>query len=782
MRAGALDQGRGMIPAHENDNFANVVLEAVIVRSDGRPPSRGEIKFQCPCGELHRNGDAHCSASYNVDKRTWRCVVCGMSGGLIDLSRRLDIPLPGSNGDAPARPRVQAVRPAPRPKVSRGRVVKETVYECRDAAGALVAEHRRLDYADGSKDCLWFRDGKPGLQGLSLPSLPLYASEKLATLTPGTRVVITEGEPACAALWARGIPAVASVTGWQLTPSAESLAVLKGFRVALWADADPPDADGTVKGTRHMEAIGARLRDLDVPLTWVSWPAAPSKGDAANFMGSDAELLTLLDTAPAWPLEDPQPGRANVPQVEEFPNGGSVIAADALIQWDPEPLWPELPSEALYGLAGDVVLELQQHTEASTAALLLTLLAGFGNAVGAGPHARVGGCRHPARLFVLLIGRTGRGRKGQSYADVSEVLQHADPTWWQACQAGGLASGEGLVARVRDSEDGSPRDKRAMVYEPEYARLLQAKGREGNTLGALLRDAWDRGDLYVSTRKDPLVARDAHVSILSHVTPEELRTVQTRVDAESGFSNRFLHCLVRRRQKLPSGGNLSRGVVQALASRLGDVIRQARTRELLMRTPACEAVWDTWYRELPEDVPGLFGALTQRVEAHVLRLSLTFALLDGAAAIDLPHLQAAHAVWSYVEASTRYVFGQQLGHPTAERLLARLRAIFPEGLDGEEQHDLFSRNRGRGEVEAARRLLIDTGLAEEGVDRTGKPGRPSLKLYACVRSTKQTGELPALRLPAGTSAISSLRSCFSQAESDHDGTAVRVGDDGMVAL
>ena len=41
-------------------------------------------------------------------------------------------------------------------------------------------------------------------------------------------------------------------------------------------------------------------------------------------------------------------------------------------------------------------------------------------------------------------------------------------------------------------------------------------GRQGNILSAILRDAWDTGDLRSMTRKDPLVATGAHVALLVH--------------------------------------------------------------------------------------------------------------------------------------------------------------------------------------------------------------------------------------------------------------------------
>lgn len=50
--------------------------------------------------------------------------------------------------------------------------------------------------------------------------------------------------------------------------------------------------------------------------------------------------------------------------------------------------------------------------------MLVSFLVAFGAAVNSGPHAIADGAEHPARLFVVLVGRTSRGRKGTAWANV----------------------------------------------------------------------------------------------------------------------------------------------------------------------------------------------------------------------------------------------------------------------------------------------------------------------------------------------------------------------------
>src|SRR5262249_28070459 len=172
------------------------------------------------------------------------------------------------------------------------------------------------------------------------------------------------------------------------------------------------------------------------------------------------------------------------------------------------------------------------------------------------PHAVADGAMHPARLNVVLVGETSRARKGTAHAQIQRVMRHADPGWSDERILGGLGSGEGLICAVADTEEAPARDKRLLVFEPEFSRVLSVASREGCILSQTIRQAWDTGNLSVVTRKDPLRAKGAHVSVIGHVTLEELRRRLTDTEAANGFANRFLFGLVRRPHLLPSGGNL----------------------------------------------------------------------------------------------------------------------------------------------------------------------------------------------------------------------------------
>src|SRR3984885_9945772 len=86
----------------------------------------------------------------------------------------------------------------------------------------------------------------------------------------------------------------------------------------------------------------------------------------------------------------------------------------------------QLGEAALYGVAGLAVGTLAPHSEAHPAAILLQLLAAFGNAAGAGPHCMVDATRHGLNLFVVLVGESSKARKGTSWNQIRRLFSEVD--------------------------------------------------------------------------------------------------------------------------------------------------------------------------------------------------------------------------------------------------------------------------------------------------------------------------------------------------------------------
>lgn len=407
--------------------------------------------------------------------------------------------------------------------------------------------------------------------------------------------------------------------------------------------------------------------------------------------------------------------------------------------------WPQLSNAVKHGLAGEFLRLVDPHTEADPAALLFQFLSGFGNIIGRGPHFRVENDTHYAKLNAVCVGETSKGRKGTSSGRVQAVFKVVDEGWVRDCVTDGLSSGEGLIWTVRDPifkdvpirkkgkivgnqkqlVDEGVSDKRLFIIEGEFASTLKVMGREGNTLSALIRNAWDRGDLRSLTKNSPARATGSHISIVGHITTTECLRLLTKTEAANGFGNRFLWVCVRRSKVLPEGGNLDPDVIREFASRVREVANWARAYGEVRKTDAAGRLWAEVYEELSSGKPGLLGALIGRAEAQVMRLALVYALLDKSEFIDEEHLRAALAAWQYCEDSARYIFGENLGDNVADRLLTLLRD-HPGGLTRTEIRDAFGRKHAT-RITAALDTLHAHRLARSEEEDTG--GRPVTRWF-----------------------------------------------------
>jgi hypothetical protein len=173
-------------------------------------------------------------------------------------------------------------------------------------------------------------------------------------------------------------------------------------------------------------------------------------------------------------------------------------------------------------------------------------------------------------LFTVLVGNTSKGRKGTSCGHARSLVSACDLVWEQGCIQTGLSSGEGLIHAVRDETEDDPgvADKRLLVVESEFANSPGDGARWQHSVPGH-STCLDGGNLQGLTKNSPHRATGSHISIIGHITKDELRRELTRTDAESGFGNRFLWGAVQRSKALPDGGSLPPSGLQELQEKIG---------------------------------------------------------------------------------------------------------------------------------------------------------------------------------------------------------------------
>lgn len=417
-------------------------------------------------------------------------------------------------------------------------------------------------------------------------------------------------------------------------------------------------------------------------------------------------------------------------------------------------LRPALPDAALHGLPGDVTRGLAEVSDADPAAILLTFLAMLGNAAGAEPHITVGGQPQPGRLFVLIVGDAATGRKGTALALVQSLFDEAEPEWSSSCLMTGAQSGEAIVSRVADDLAWLSSDRRLLIVEPEYGRLLERMA--GSTLSPILRRAWD-GSALAAERvrsRQSLRASNAHISMIGQITPAELIRHYPKLSAGNGLESRCLYAYVSRQQREVSpfgsvkiSAGLAKRVQSAInSSRLSALeIADPLSRELCWRRNLLPSVTMQFgddleqnWRKIREGMPQVnrdLGAMFDRDFTHVIRLAILYALADESAVLGMEHIRAATALWTYCARSAEVIFSLPAGNAPSgvdpkrrAQVWDALYRAYPAWLSTTQLSEgVFSNNvsKARVDVTGITESLVADGRAE--MRKVGTKGRPRIE-------------------------------------------------------
>lgn len=400
---------------------------------------------------------------------------------------------------------------------------------------------------------------------------------------------------------------------------------------------------------------------------------------------------------------------------------------------------PPVADPAMFcGVLGEIVTAADPTTEADPVGVLASLLASAGVVIGPSPHVQVGNTRHPLLVWPLLFGRTGSGRKGEAGQTAETFIRTAAPDS-AGFTVSGLSSGEGLVERIKDpcevGEDEIRRkksaggagttDKRLLVVEPEFSSVMARAKREGSTLAAVLRQAWDGRALSVLNRS-ALSASGSHIAIVGHVTPREFRLRLAETEMAGGTYNRFLPIYVERSKRLPLPGGVTPAQLQDLAGRLSAAIGQARHITQLALTGPSVRLWsDELYDEFTEadDEDSAWTEFARRGAPYCLRIAGLFTVLDSRRQIQPVDLVAAAALVRYSIASARHVLDRQHRDPRLDRIRRALDGAAPERLTRTQVSELFSRNLSREQLD----LLLEELLKDDRYEIThlATRGRPA---------------------------------------------------------
>ena len=430
---------------------------------------------------------------------------------------------------------------------------------------------------------------------------------------------------------------------------------------------------------------------------------------------------------------------------------------------------PRPDPACLYGLVGEVARAGGDTTEANPFAIAANFIAFMGCAVGRGPFMPVGNTWHHSRQFMLHIGRSGRGRKGDAVSLISRIeyaLRKLNPEATPKVHRGGLSSREGLVYLIHDgytegkTEVEAIHDKRLLVIESEFANVLHQSKREGNTLSAALRDCWDGVSMKPATKSSRLWATDPHISLMGAVTPTELLGLMASRELTNGFANRFLMFWAERNKMLAFPRATPQDTVDALAKRVLEVLKFCQSERWVEKdcirvelSPEARKRYEVLYKtELNDNSAGeRITALIERRAPMLLRLAMLFALCDQTTTVELHHINAALAWIRYSVDSIKFIFGSAADevaveetNETAVKIVDFLKAK-TKATRWELSKECFGGHTSKSRIDAALDELLSCNppaIAVESVPRKKDSPGNATKIYQLMSAKSAKSEHP----------------------------------------
>lgn len=615
----------------------------------------------------------------------------------------------------------------PVPRMTRPAKSTKTHYPYHDADGRVLFETIRSEGPSGKTFTVRAPLGSGWTSGMAgADPIPYRLPEVLRAVASGAPVFIVEGEKCADTLAALGLVATTAPFGagkWQ----ANWAAYFEGASsIFVLPDNDPP-------GSEHADDVAEKLDGVPDELLIVELPDLPHGGDVADWLEAGKTKADLRAAV----------RHARNAQRTVVRDGITVIiGAEGRPQAWP---WPQPLAQFVYehSAAGEwaAYLDEAEVSEADPAAVLVQILTGLGAMVGLGPHIQHGVSRVPPRWYSLTVGQTSKARKGTSWEAARALLEVVDGgDFIKARTLSGFGSGEALLSPIADPDEDEQHgllpqtvpERRLLIVETEFARVLDIADRTGSTLSPNLRDLFDTGPVrnIVKGAGGTIAASQHHCALVGHITAEELRKRLSSTAISNGFGNRLLLVGAKRPRLLPDPAAIDDSVRLPLASRLRDALDTARRTGQMGLTDDAKALWRELYTAMERrPLPPLASTMTGRAPIQTLRIALLCALIRGDDRVERIDLEVAAEIVRYSIDTVLHIFGDQLGDERADRLLQAAREAGHRGLTGKERLALFSRNATGEQLGEAVRVLTSLSLCAL-LRVPSRGGRPSEILVA----------------------------------------------------
>lgn len=324
-------------------------------------------------------------------------------------------------------------------------------------------------------------------------------------------------------------------------------------------------------------------------------------------------------------------------------------------------------------------LALKEKSAADVGAIWFQLNEIFANFLGRNPHFIWSGKKYFINGSLFIIGPTATGKKGLSLSAAKapfnpmicgEFADDMDFIAYEPLMAGGYQSGQAILTHFsKDKDDIGDKDKRLLMVEQESAALIKMGKVENSILSQVMRTAFDGDKLEYRVSKikgkESTVAIDnAHVSLIGHITADELLQVLTVGSDKTGELNRiqFVLSLDSKFVSEAKSNFLYENIteLQALRTRLLECRRWAAEKRIKFTEPLYECL-DNYTEQLEHDLrSGKEKAINARLALYLRKWIARFAVMDMTDVATVAHYDRAMKVVAYLRAANEYVLGEWL--------------------------------------------------------------------------------------------------------------------------
>lgn len=389
----------------------------------------------------------------------------------------------------------------------------------------------------------------------------------------------------------------------------------------------------------------------------------------------------------------------------------------------------EFPPGMYDNFLGRYYLAHKNDVEPHVDNLLIQALVALGNVVGPDVKVRVNGHKLPLNMFLLLVGDTATSRKGTSLRIVKQPyiagqqpgLSHYAHT---RIDTGSVRSGEAMVEILCANE--GEIDCRLLIASEEITEIFTVASWENSTLRDVLRKAYDGGRVDCKSRKNKLVAEDAHVSIIGHTTKSQFGQLFSGTDMANGVANRFLVVPAKRATPILDTSGMQETDICDLAAQIEACRVWAQNGgepRVLDLTPDAKKLWNAYYLEQWESATeGIRG----RESDYVLKLAGILSVARNTSTVSAGSMRTAIDFVTRLRGLGDSLFRD---HGPSSDMRSRILSRIYDSVNPVSTTDLFKLFNGNVRAASIHSVLDDlirSGDVIRSKMKTGKRGAPKI--------------------------------------------------------